>query len=65
VPEDLAKTIRAASQSVDYSMAERAVAAAQNFSLARAMIGYAGLVDELLQDGKLLRDGNRPGTPDE
>jgi len=61
VPEDLAKIIRAASRSADYSMAERAVAAAQNFSLARAMIGYAGLVDELLQDGKLLQDSKQAG----
>jgi colanic acid biosynthesis glycosyl transferase WcaI len=52
MPEDLARIIRAASQSVDSSMAERAVAAARDFSLGRAMIGYASLIDELLRDDK-------------
>jgi len=52
MPEDLAKIIRAASQSVDSSMAERAVAAARDFSLGRAMIGYASLIDGLLRDEK-------------
>jgi colanic acid biosynthesis glycosyl transferase WcaI len=51
-PEDLARIIRAASQSADPSMAERAVAAARNFSLGRAMTSYASLIDELLQDEK-------------
>jgi colanic acid biosynthesis glycosyl transferase WcaI len=50
MPEDLANVIRAASRSPDPSMAERAVMAAQSFSLARAMTSYASLVDELLQD---------------
>ena len=52
MPEDLAKIIRAASQSVDSSMAERAVAVARDFSLGRAMISYASLIDELLHDEK-------------
>jgi glycosyltransferase involved in cell wall biosynthesis len=52
MPEDLAKIIRSASQSVDSSMAERAVAAARDFSLGRAMIDYASLIDELLHDEK-------------
>jgi colanic acid biosynthesis glycosyl transferase WcaI len=47
--EDLAKAIRVASASVDSSMAERAVMAAGNFALDRAMVGYARLAAELLQ----------------
>ncbi len=57
--DDLAKVIRAASQSADSSMAERAVAAAAEFSLDRAMIRYASLIDGLLQDAK------QPGKPNE
>jgi colanic acid biosynthesis glycosyl transferase WcaI len=51
-PDQLAKTIRIASCSVDASIAERSVAAAKDFSLDRAMTSYAGLVDELLGDRK-------------
>ncbi len=47
--EDLVKAIRVASASADSSMAERAVMAAGNFALDRAMVGYARLAAELLQ----------------
>ncbi len=47
--EDLAKAVRVASASADPSMAERAVMAAGNFALDRAMVGYARLAAELLQ----------------
>ena len=47
-PEALAQAIRQASVSVDPAMAERAVAAARDFNLARAMTDYARLIDELL-----------------
>lgn len=52
MPDDLANAIRAASQSADLSMAARAVATAGDFSLERAMMGYADLIDELLQDAR-------------
>lgn len=47
--EQLAAAIRAASVSTDSSMAERAVAAARDFSSDRALTGYALLVEGLLQ----------------
>ena len=47
--DELADAIRRASVSADASMGERAVAAAQAFSLDRAMTGYRALVDELLR----------------
>ena len=50
MPEQLADTIKVASNAVDVSMAQRAVAAAMDFSLARAMMSYSGLVDELMQN---------------
>ena len=51
VPEDLVNAIRAA------SMAERAVAAAGEFTLDRATMSCADLVDELLNSAK------HPGQP--
>ena len=51
-PDQLAKTIRAASRSDDSSIAERTVVAARDFSVDRAMTSYAGLVDELLGERK-------------
>jgi putative colanic acid biosynthesis glycosyltransferase WcaI len=51
-PDELAKAIRAASVSADPAMAERAVAAAKNFNLDRAMADYANLIDELLRGSK-------------
>ena len=57
VPEDLVNAIRAASLVPDSSMAERAVAAAGEFTLDRAMRSYADLVDELLNETK------HPGQP--
>jgi glycosyltransferase involved in cell wall biosynthesis len=52
MPDELANTIRVASVSVDASMAQRAVETAKDFNFNRAMISYAGLVDELLEDTK-------------
>ena len=52
MPDDLANAIRTASQSADLSMAARAVATAGDFSLERAMMGYAALIDELLPDAR-------------
>jgi colanic acid biosynthesis glycosyl transferase WcaI len=49
--DELAGAIRRASVSADASMGERAVVAAQAFTLDRAMTGYCALVDELLQAG--------------
>jgi colanic acid biosynthesis glycosyl transferase WcaI len=49
-PDQLAKTIRIASGSIDPSMAERSVAAAKDFSLNTALTSYAALLDELLED---------------
>jgi colanic acid biosynthesis glycosyl transferase WcaI len=46
----LAAAIRAAAASSDPSMAENAVAAAGNFSPARALTSYAALVQELLRN---------------
>jgi len=51
-PDELAQAIRTASVSADASMAERAVAAARDFNLERAMTGYASLIDALLQASK-------------
>jgi colanic acid biosynthesis glycosyl transferase WcaI len=48
--DQLAKAIRAASLSRDVSMAERAVAAAANFSPDRALTSYAMLIQELLRN---------------
>ena len=53
MPDELANTIRIASASADVSMAQRAVATARSFSLDRAMMSYAGLIDELLENPKL------------
>jgi len=49
---DLAAAIRAASQSAASPMAARAVAAAANFALDRAMTSYRQLVIELLQESE-------------
>jgi glycosyltransferase involved in cell wall biosynthesis len=49
-PDRLADAIRTASLRVDAAMAERAVAAAGNFSAARALNGYAALLLELLHN---------------
>jgi glycosyltransferase involved in cell wall biosynthesis len=49
MPDELAGTIRKASLSADASIGARAVAAADAFTLDRAMARYCGLVDELLQ----------------
>jgi colanic acid biosynthesis glycosyl transferase WcaI len=57
-PDELAQAIRTASVSADAPMAERAVAAAKDFNLDRAMTDYARLIDELLQ-GSLLQ-GSKP-----
>ena len=54
-PDELARALRVASLSEDPSMAERAVAVAEGFSLGRAMTSYAGLI------GGLLRDQNQVG----
>jgi glycosyltransferase involved in cell wall biosynthesis len=54
-PDELAKVLRVASLSEYSSMAERAVAVAERFSLGRAMMSYATLI------GGLLRDQNQPG----
>jgi colanic acid biosynthesis glycosyl transferase WcaI len=51
-PDELAKALRDASLSGDPSMAERAVAAAEGFSLDRALTSYASLIHGLLQDPK-------------
>jgi glycosyltransferase involved in cell wall biosynthesis len=48
--DQLARAIRAASLSTDPSMAERAVAAARNFSSDRALTSYALLIHELLRN---------------
>jgi colanic acid biosynthesis glycosyl transferase WcaI len=48
--DQLANAIRAASLSRDISMAERAVAAAANFSPDRALTSYAMLIQELLRN---------------
>jgi glycosyltransferase involved in cell wall biosynthesis len=47
--DELARAIRAASLSTDRSIGERAVAAAEAFTLDRAMTGYVDLAGELLQ----------------
>src|SRR5579859_4270707 len=52
-PSDLARAIRAASDSSDPSLAERAVHVAKQFSLDRAMTSYVELVDELLEPSKI------------
>jgi colanic acid biosynthesis glycosyl transferase WcaI len=52
MPAELAQALRAASLSNDPSMAERAVAVAENFSLGRAMTSYARLIHALLPDAK-------------
>ena len=48
--DQLARAIRAASLSTDPSMAERAVAAARDFSSDRALTSYALLIHELLRN---------------
>jgi hypothetical protein len=48
--DELAKTILAASTSLDASMPQRAVFAAERFSLDRAMESYVRLIDELSGD---------------
>jgi hypothetical protein len=55
--DELAQAIRLASRAEISPMAERAVAAAGNFVLDRAMAGYRGVVAELLRGGN--------GAPDE
>jgi glycosyltransferase involved in cell wall biosynthesis len=52
MPAELAQALRVASLSNDPSMAERAVAVAENFSLGRAMTSYARLIHALLPDPK-------------
>ncbi len=47
--DQLANAIRAASVSIDSSMAERVVAAARDFSADRALTNYASLIHALLQ----------------
>jgi colanic acid biosynthesis glycosyl transferase WcaI len=51
-PNELAHAIRIASVSADAPMAERAVAAAKDFNLDRAMRDYGKLIDDLLQGSK-------------
>jgi colanic acid biosynthesis glycosyl transferase WcaI len=53
MPNELSNKIRIASAFADVSMAQRAVATARSFSLDRAMMSYAGLIDELLENPKL------------
>jgi colanic acid biosynthesis glycosyl transferase WcaI len=48
-PDQLADAIRAAYKGIDAAMRERAVASARDFSLPRAMAGYARLIDGLLR----------------
>jgi glycosyltransferase involved in cell wall biosynthesis len=50
--DELAKALRSAALSRDSSMAERAVAAAENFSPDRALAAYARLIRELFRDPK-------------
>ena len=52
MPAELAQALRVASLSNDLSMAQRAVAVAENFSLGRAMTSYARLIHALLPDPK-------------
>jgi glycosyltransferase involved in cell wall biosynthesis len=56
-PDELAAAIRLASRAEVAPMAARAVTAAGNFALDRAMAGYRGVVAELLRGGN--------GAPDE
>jgi colanic acid biosynthesis glycosyl transferase WcaI len=56
--DQLANAIRAASLSRDISMAERAVAAAANFSPDRALTSYAVLIQELLRNSE--QSGSMP-----
>jgi glycosyltransferase involved in cell wall biosynthesis len=53
---ELAETIRAASRTAASPMAERAMAAAENFALDRAMMSYRRLVAELLDES----EGSKP-----
>jgi glycosyltransferase involved in cell wall biosynthesis len=48
-PDELANTIQAVSTSVDASIAQRAVEVAREFSVERAMMSYADLIDKLLE----------------
>ncbi|MDN5005379.1 glycosyltransferase family 4 protein [Bradyrhizobium sp. GCM10027634] len=51
--DQLAASIRAASESPDGAMAERAVKAAAKFDRSAALNGYAALIEELLHNPKL------------
>jgi colanic acid biosynthesis glycosyl transferase WcaI len=51
-PDELAKALRDASLCEDRSMGDRAAAIAAHFSLDRALAGYAGLMQGLLQGQK-------------
>ena len=54
-PDQLAQAIRSACSSTDASMAERAVAAARDFSPERALTSYVALIQGLLGNGHASR----------